>query len=183
MENVEPTPPKQLSEKTLRLYELYPRCVRTCYSCKEVKECALGRPQCAPCHTEATYEYNPAMCRYCPECSRMRWHYAGATTCYVCDNYTKISRRDLKMTRQEYNKVMNEGIKCPDTGIRYDDFSNKRPCFKRSLDRIDNNRGYELDNVRVCSFFSNRARNDLDLDDYKEVMKRLRSGTSDDWTP
>lgn len=42
-----------------------------------------------------------------------------------------------------------------------------------SLDRVDNNKGYELDNVVPCCDMCNRAKLDYTIDEFKQWVKRL----------
>lgn len=42
-----------------------------------------------------------------------------------------------------------------------------------SLDRVDNNKGYEIDNVVPCCDMCNRAKLDYTIDEFKQWLKRI----------
>lgn len=50
-----------------------------------------------------------------------------------------------------------------------------RSHWKVSLDRLDNNKGYTPDNVVLCTWMANRARNAMSVEEFREALCVLRT--------
>ncbi len=61
--------------------------------------------------------------------------------------------------------------KCAYTGLEYS-LTEKGPLCM-TIDRIDNTRGYSIDNVALCCWFVNCAKNQWPLEQMKQLWKHL----------
>ena len=62
---------------------------------------------------------------------------------------------------------------CPVLGIPLDRSSNTRSDNSPSVDRIDNTKGYTVDNIRVISWRANRLKNDASIDEIEAILKYM----------
>ena len=71
-----------------------------------------------------------------------------------------------------YNK--QEG-KCYWFGVDLVTDSSIKHPFQPSIDRLDNSKGYEKDNVVISSLIANFSRNDFDQNLWKEAIDKIRN--------
>lgn len=83
-----------------------------------------------------------------------------------------------KLTSADIQKLFDDqfGV-CKISGVRFDiEHKWNRP----SLDRIDNNKGYTIDNIQLVTWIVNHTRGELTIDEYinlcKEVTEFKREG-------
>lgn len=73
--------------------------------------------------------------------------------CYICGE--KPIDKHFGYTRRRYSRNIDNWIIC------------------NSLDRINNNIGYTIDNVRACCFMCNRMKSDFNFDLFLEKIKKI----------
>lgn len=62
---------------------------------------------------------------------------------------------------------------CPVLGIPLEAGTGKRYAGSPSLDRVDNNKGYTLDNIKVISHRANALKNDATIEELKAIVKYM----------
>lgn len=63
---------------------------------------------------------------------------------------------------------------CPILGIKLELSNKKISDNSPSVDRIDNNKGYEKNNIHIISYKANRIKNDASYDDINRIYKSLK---------
>lgn len=83
------------------------------------------------------------------------------------------ARKRAKAKGMEYS-ICKEDItipdRCPVLGIPLSVGDGKRHNGSPSIDRVDNSRGYTVDNVRVISMRANMIKNDATLEELKAIV-------------
>lgn len=92
---------------------------------------------------------------------------------------TSAKKRNIKftLTIPELNNL-SFPITCPIFGMRLKFNRNRQSDDSYSFDRIDSNKGYEIDNIIVISWKANRLKNNAtkeDLEKIAEFYKNLNS--------
>jgi hypothetical protein len=82
------------------------------------------------------------------------------------------NRKRVTMTRSEFDKMMLAATHCPDSGHAFAPGDDKD--HRKSLDRIDNDRGYDLDNCRVVCAWVNRGRGASTLQQWWAIVAGMR---------
>lgn len=68
--------------------------------------------------------------------------------------------------------------KCPILGLELDyTYGSGRHDNKATVDRIDNSKGYTIENVVVCSWRANRLKNDASLEELEKIYKFVKRHT------
>jgi hypothetical protein len=62
---------------------------------------------------------------------------------------------------------------CEDTAIVFDPAMGADVRLRKSMDRLDNTKGYSVDNVRVVSYLANVSRGELPIDLWRQVTPVL----------
>jgi hypothetical protein len=65
---------------------------------------------------------------------------------------------------------IKQNNKCILTGVEFDIESK---WYRPSLDRIDSNKGYTIDNIRLVSWISNHSRGSLTDEEFIEMCKKI----------
>lgn len=66
-------------------------------------------------------------------------------------------------------KQLMEQQKCFYTGVVFED----KGVFARSIDRVDNDRGYVDDNVVACTIFINGKKKDLTVEEIRTFFRKV----------
>jgi len=82
---------------------------------------------------------------------------------------SKKKNLPISLTKEEYDKLMKETTNCYYCNYLFEEGNTNRHNSK-SLDRIDNDKGYELSNVVVCCYLCNGVKSDYFT---KEQMLRM----------
>jgi hypothetical protein len=80
----------------------------------------------------------------------------------------------MTLTKQEYKQLLADAIVCEDSGHVFDDTMSDK-WRRKSIDRIDNTRGYEAGNVRVVTYKANIMRGDIPLNAWKAAAAVMRA--------
>lgn len=96
---------------------------------------------------------------------------------YVVTSQAKRRGIPCEITpKQAYEKIIKQGWRCAFSGEPIDFALNIRDARKEqtaSLDRIDNNKGYTLDNIQWVHKVVNIMRNTLSIDEFKQWCKKI----------
>ena len=97
----------------------------------------------------------------------------------------KASTKDVTLTAEELLELIPKDLKCPVFGIKFSFGKGNDWKFKQysmSVDRIDNNKGYNKDNIVIVSFKANAMKSSATLkelyqvaDFYYKLEKRSKS--------
>ena len=143
---------------------------RTCLEDKDSDCFEKNRRQCKTCRTKV--KSKRAVERY-----RNEEEIRNKQKIYKCSPKSRFS-----------NSKANAKSRCLEWSIEYDDFCRliEMPCVYcndilepdtssgSGLDRIDNNKGYTLDNVSPCGFFCNHLRSDrLTVEETHAAIKAI----------
>jgi hypothetical protein len=114
----------------------------------------------------------------CIHCGMTEAHQVGQHKCYICTQWISLTYRHKKvtLTEQDFRTLMYEATVCPDTGYVWQ--GGEDGPFRKSLDRIDNQRGYEADNLRVVCAYANLTRRRLFLNLWSARCARARARAS-----
>lgn len=63
----------------------------------------------------------------------------------------------MTLSKEKYRQMLADATTCPDSGHAFDTLTDTK-LTRRSIDRIDNSKGYEPDNVRVVTYKANIMR-------------------------
>ena len=97
----------------------------------------------------------------------------------------KASTKDVTLTAEELLELIPKDLKCPVFGTKFSFGKGHNWKYKQnsmSVDRIDNNKGYNKDNIVIVSFKANAMKSSATLkelyqvaDFYYELEKRSKS--------
>jgi len=90
----------------------------------------------------------------------------------ISDSKVRAKKKNIEhnITTKDINLLlMQSGDRCPLTQQKF--VYEKNHMMNISLDRIDSSKGYIRDNVWVISTWANKAKLDLELNDFKEMCK------------
>ena len=97
---------------------------------------------------------------------------------FVSHTFSTLKRgaadRNIKVsiTKEQLHKVLVQSNgKCAISGLALDTMFNS--CVKASIDRIDSNRGYTLNNIQVVASCVNIAKSDLPQEDFIKLCKSV----------
>jgi hypothetical protein len=110
----------------------------------------------------------PARAKRCSRCGMDAWHCQGYSSCFICQCWYNMGsgrRATNTFTEFEFLRMLHEADVCPDTGHIFDDCSPDK-MMRKSLDRIDNSKGYEPGNVRVTTWRANLDRGSTPIDEW-----------------
>ena len=80
---------------------------------------------------------------------------------------------NYSLTKSDKDILCNRiPLKCPILGIDIT-VGNKRNNNSLSIDRIDNNKGYELDNLMFCSYRANSLKSNGSIEEFEALVKFL----------
>jgi hypothetical protein len=79
----------------------------------------------------------------------------------------------MHLSKPEYDKLLADAKVCEDSGHVFED-GETRFDFQKSLDRIDNTKGYEMGNVRVVVTRANMLRGSIDIDAWRAAAAVMR---------
>lgn len=133
-----------------------------------------------------TYE-----CRYCGETDRSKFG-SQHTICKKCYNAidrnrksyaerllknSKINARSHKWKHNltaEYIQEMldKQECKCCYSGVPFYNDKKDKMTYP-TIDRIDSNKGYEVGNVCICTWFVNTMKSNLTIDQFKDVITKI----------
>lgn len=122
----------------------------------------------------------PARCQKCKSCGKESWHNTAETVCVICRGWHSISTRNkelgrqMNLTKSEYMRVMLAATVCEDSGHVFDDTRGDKN-LRKSLDRLDNTKGYSLDNVRVITYGANIMRGAIPLGPWRLAAAEMRA--------
>lgn len=117
----------------------------------------------------------PACCKKCRECGVTALHYAGTMKCRACVIWKEMNRsqharrtpKEVCITKEEYDKLLANATICEDTGHVFAAGGETDSALQKSLDRIDNIKGYELGNIRVVTALANLARGNVPIEAWR----------------
>lgn len=76
-----------------------------------------------------------------------------------------------KLTGEDVDLLIkNQNNKCAISGVSFDLESKWN---KPSLDRIDNTKGYTLDNIQLVTWIVNHSRGELTVEEFKEMCRKV----------
>ena len=102
--------------------------------------------------------YLSSMCKTCsPKATRL-WRNGSFTARQISN--LKYREKDIGISNQLFPEAPEL---CPVLGIELDYSYSKRHEGRASVDRIDNTKGYVIDNVMVTSWRANRLKNNMTL--------------------
>lgn len=131
-------------------------------------------------------------CKYCGETDPLKFYKSTKTTCRECqkkinrsemtleEHLYKRSKNNAKSLKFEYNldklfikKLLeSQGYRCKYSGVKFENnFRNK--LTYPTIDRIDSSRGYTQDNVCVCTFIVNMMKNNLTVEQFKDLVTKI----------
>lgn len=85
----------------------------------------------------------------------------------------KIRGINYSLTKSDKDILCNQiSLKCPILGIDIT-VGSKRNNNSLSIDRIDNNKGYELDNLIFCSYRANTLKSNGSIEEFEALVKFL----------
>ena len=97
----------------------------------------------------------------------------------------KASTKDVTLTAEELLELIQKDLKCPVFGTKFSFGKGHNWKYKQnsmSVDRIDNNKGYNKDNIVIVSFKANAMKSSATLkelyqvaDFYYKLEKRSKS--------
>lgn len=97
----------------------------------------------------------------------------GLISCYKL--IAKKKGREYTLTEEQFEEITKK--KCHYCGTKprqiYDTISNSGKYVHNGIDRIDNLKGYTIDNVVPCCKFCNAAKNIRTLPEFKDWVKRI----------
>ena len=120
---------------------------------------------CKECNKEKEREYRDGkgfingMLKHCKESAKKR-----GVKRKRCGEY-ELSEEDIEEMRRL------QGNKCEVSGIELE-WKTKSP-YKASVDRIDSNRGYTLDNVRLVCWIVNCGLNNFRMEDFVHMCQEI----------
>lgn len=81
----------------------------------------------------------------------------------------------IKITGEHIDLLLqSQDNKCIVSGVTFD---MKSKWNKPSLDRIDNTRGYTLDNIQLVTWIVNHTRGELTVEEYIQLCKQVSGAT------
>ena len=105
----------------------------------------------------------------CKTCVKSDWAYCLIQT-ISSREIRKNRKRDKRVTIKYIRELLKkQNNKCYWLGIDLD-VTNKCKLRKPSLDRLDNNKGYEIGNIVITSLFANTGRRDANILEMKEFV-------------
>lgn len=114
----------------------------------------------------------------CRVCKKLRYHQQRSNDKRFLQRCWRAAckRRpnDKNITYEEvYEKWLEQERRCAITGVEMTCLIGKgRQITNATLDRIDNTKGYEKDNVQIVCLWANIAKNDLKLDTFLDFCKK-----------
>ena len=118
----------------------------------------------------------PAGAKTCGRCGFFDWHTQGQAMCYMCAAWKTACVRQAGfvqegvLTEQDFHNLMRAATVCPDTGHIFVD-GDPRPMWRRSMDRLDNTKGYVQGNVRVVSLLANVRRGTRPIEMWRAIVQ------------
>jgi hypothetical protein len=95
----------------------------------------------------------------------------------LISSYKKEARRrglEYKLTEEQFSELTQ--MDCHYCGAKPNGIFNDKGCngkyIYNGIDRIDNNRGYTIDNINSCCKWCNQAKSNRTLQEYKDWIKR-----------
>ena len=123
----------------------------------------------------------PKGIRKCTRCNKLEHCNRAQSNCYRCNMYTSMcsnakSRVDVDptvMPRDVWEKLLADATHCAATGFK---FRQPEPnaLLRPSPDKIDNTKGYTPDNVKIVTWWYNRAKGIHDDDEAAEAFALIR---------
>lgn len=115
----------------------------------------------------------------CKECYNLNWKYRlmSTLTSRESKQFRPNGQKRRCLSRDKgINGAFLEKLKNKQNGLCYwldipIDFTLKDNLRKPSLDRLDNNKGYEIDNVVLTTVFANTGRRDASIEEIKYFVK------------
>jgi len=165
--------PYEISENTITCA----RCLQTKYDSvfKESKNGKiLFRNKCAECMYQIRKEkYGHKFSEY-----RTRQHFNEKTTLdgraslmfYRCKRRSRVDKKDFNLSKDDILKLISY-MKCSKTGIDLIIDANLNNPYAPSVDRIDNSKGYTLDNIQVVCSIYNYCKNQFSDEDVSNFMQ------------
>ena len=136
------------------------------------RRCNGGLLQCEAC-------VRPPGMRTCPWCNSVAWHNVGYSTCNLCRCWVQIrdahKRRRLPvstLTEPEFWQLVHSTVQCEDTGHVFVD-REPNALLRKSIDRIDNEKGYSRDNVRCVTWKANCLRRRTPIHEWRAACPLL----------
>ena len=82
----------------------------------------------------------------------------------------------FKLTEEQFRKITQQN--CHYCGVKPNNEQKTRTGYHEvhiynGLDRVDNSKGYTIDNVVPCCIHCNRAKNDFTLQEFKDWIKKV----------
>lgn len=124
----------------------------------------------------------------CKKCYNSNWKYRILSTlsgkCITKNKKTKRKAGERIRNRFYKDKEINlsylEELKNKQNGLCYwlkipIDFTLQDKLRKPSLDRLDNTKGYEIDNIVLTTLFANTARRDATINEMKKFLSNYLS--------
>lgn len=102
----------------------------------------------------------PAHMGLCSGCGALEAHNKNQNVCYQCAQFFDMQKRgrrgrvglpssELSLTRAQFDRLMRTKV-CADTGHVFT-FGEMNSLKRRSVDRIDNSKGYHMENLLVVT--------------------------------
>lgn len=91
---------------------------------------------------------------------------------------SKMANNDARKEPYEFNLTAEEmyfPVICPVLGIPINYYSTKACPNSPSFDRVDNNKGYTLDNVRIISNRANTLKNNGTAEEHRRIAEYMEA--------
>jgi len=108
--------------------------------------------------------------------------YSDYVTGLVYSHYrtsAKKNNRDFDLSKDQLKKIIfSPCYYCGTEGSNYYDQHQRQRkqyefCRYNGIDRVDNNKGYNIENVVACCNICNRAKREISIDDYIKWINKL----------
>ena len=120
----------------------------------------------------------PCGAKQCSQCGHYAWHNTSACFCFICQAWYNLNANSVRrghivtLEKEQFKELMINATACADSNHIFDDANSNR-FERKSLDRIDNSKGYELDNVRVVTWRVNQMRGNIPFDAWMLAAKHM----------
>ena len=128
--------------------------------------------------------------RRCKECKRLQYHYKLKESNKIKDHIHLLKKRinGIKARCIKKNMYFDENINidflinlynnqnglCAISGIKMTHYHNKGRCFTNlSIDRLDNTKGYLIDNIQLVCMAVNQMKSDLNEEELVYFCKNI----------
>ena len=108
----------------------------------------------------------------------VKFKYGVANMRQVINNYKRHAKRrglEYNLTEKQFKKITKEN--CFYCGAKPNNISDRKmnngEYIFNGIDRLNNNKGYIIDNVVPCCFICNRAKDTHTLQEFKEWVCRI----------